>query len=51
MGMNRASVEGIELCYELRGSGEPVVLIHWGVASAFADPLLHSPSSPTPTSC
>lgn len=41
--MNRATVEGIELCYELRGSGEPVVLIHWGVASAFADPLLHEP--------
>ena len=30
MGMDRATVEGIELQYELRGSGEPVVLIHWG---------------------
>jgi pimeloyl-ACP methyl ester carboxylesterase len=43
MGVGRAAVEGIELYYELRGSGEPVVLIHWGVASAFADPLLNEP--------
>jgi pimeloyl-ACP methyl ester carboxylesterase len=40
MGTDRAPVEDIELEYELRGSGEPVVLIHWGVASAFAGPLL-----------
>jgi pimeloyl-ACP methyl ester carboxylesterase len=44
MGMGRATVEGIELQYELRGSGEPVVLIHWGVASAFAEPLLNEPA-------
>jgi pimeloyl-ACP methyl ester carboxylesterase len=44
MGMDRAAVEGIELCYELRGSGEPVVLIHWGVATAFAEPLLNEPA-------
>jgi pimeloyl-ACP methyl ester carboxylesterase len=42
--MNRAAVDGIELAYELRGSGEPVVLIHWGVASAFAAPLLDEPA-------
>jgi 3-oxoadipate enol-lactonase len=42
--MDRATVEGIELHYELRGSGEPVVLIHWGVASAFAEPLLAEPA-------
>jgi pimeloyl-ACP methyl ester carboxylesterase len=41
--VDRAAVDGIELYYELRGSGEPVVLIHWGVASAFADPLLNEP--------
>jgi hypothetical protein len=29
----RAAVDGIELEYELRGSGEPVVLIHWGVSA------------------
>jgi hypothetical protein len=34
MGMDRATVEGIELHYELRGSGEPVVLIHWGVPTS-----------------
>jgi pimeloyl-ACP methyl ester carboxylesterase len=44
MGMDRATVEGIELHYELRGSGEPVVLIHRGVASAFAEPLLAEPA-------
>jgi pimeloyl-ACP methyl ester carboxylesterase len=38
--MGRAVVDGIELQYELRGSGEPVMLIHWGVASAWAEPLL-----------
>jgi pimeloyl-ACP methyl ester carboxylesterase len=42
--MDRATVEGIELHYELQGSGEPVVLIHWGVASAFAEPLLNEPA-------
>jgi pimeloyl-ACP methyl ester carboxylesterase len=42
--MERATVEDIELHYELRGSGEPVVLIHWGVASAFAEPLLAEPA-------
>jgi pimeloyl-ACP methyl ester carboxylesterase len=42
--MDRAPIEGIELHYELRGSGEPVVLIHWGVASAFAEPLLNEPA-------
>ena len=28
--MERAAVDGLELEYELRGSREPVVLIHWG---------------------
>ena len=45
MGTGQAVVEeGIELDYELRGSGEPVVLIHWGVATAFAEPLLNEPA-------
>jgi hypothetical protein len=44
MAMDRAPVEGIEPEYELRGSGEPVVLIHWGVASAFAEPLVDEPA-------
>jgi pimeloyl-ACP methyl ester carboxylesterase len=38
--MDRATVDGLRLEYELRGSGEPVVLIHWGVSAAWAEPLL-----------
>ena len=42
--MERASVDGVELAYELRGSGEPVVLVHWGVSATWAEPLLDVPS-------
>jgi pimeloyl-ACP methyl ester carboxylesterase len=40
--MNRISVNGTKLEYELRGTGtgEPVVLIHWGVGAKWAEPLL-----------
>ena len=38
--MERAAIDGVELDYELRGSGEPVVLIHWGVGATWAEPLL-----------
>jgi 3-oxoadipate enol-lactonase len=38
--MDRAALDGVELEYELRGSGEPVVLIHWGVSATWAEPLL-----------
>ena len=40
--LNRISVSGTELEYELRGisAGEPVVLIHWGVGAKWAEPLL-----------
>ena len=43
--LNRISVHGTELEYQLRGTGagEPVVLIHWGVAATWAEPLLASP--------
>jgi pimeloyl-ACP methyl ester carboxylesterase len=37
--MRRAVVDGIGLDYELRGSGEPVVLIHAGVCADFFLPL------------
>jgi pimeloyl-ACP methyl ester carboxylesterase len=37
--MGRAAVDGLELEYELRGRGEPVVLIHWGLCAAGAEPL------------
>ena len=40
----RAAVNGIELEYDLRGSGEPVVLIHWGVSGIWAGPLLDEPA-------
>ena len=42
--MERAPVDGLELEYELRGSGEPVVLIHWGVSATWAEPLLEEPA-------
>lgn len=42
--MERAAVDGLELEYELRGSGEPVVLIHWGVSATWAEPLLDEPA-------
>ena len=41
--MKLAAIDGIELAYELRGSGEPVVLIHWGVSARWAEPLLAEP--------
>jgi pimeloyl-ACP methyl ester carboxylesterase len=42
--MKRARVDGLELEYELRGSGEPVVLIHWGIGAVWAAPLLGEPA-------
>jgi pimeloyl-ACP methyl ester carboxylesterase len=42
--MERAAVDGLELEYELRGSGDPVVLIHWGVSATWAEPLLEEPA-------
>jgi len=41
--MQLAVIDGIELEYELQGSGEPVVLIHWGVSARWAEPLLAEP--------
>ena len=43
---SRISVNGTELEYQLRGTaaGEPVVLIHWGVAATWAEPLLDQPA-------
>jgi pimeloyl-ACP methyl ester carboxylesterase len=38
--MELAAIDGIEIAYELLGSGEPVVLIHWGVSARWAEPLL-----------
>jgi 3-oxoadipate enol-lactonase len=44
MGAKRAIVDGVELAYEVSGAGEPVVLIHWGVGSSWAQPLLDEPA-------
>jgi pimeloyl-ACP methyl ester carboxylesterase len=41
--MELAAIDSIELAYELRGSGEPVVLIHWGVSATWAEPLIAQP--------
>jgi pimeloyl-ACP methyl ester carboxylesterase len=42
--MKRSAINGLELGYELRGSGDPVVLIHWGVSATWAEPLLDEPA-------
>ena len=38
--MPRATLDGIELEYEVRGAGEPVVLMHAGVCADFFKPLM-----------
>jgi len=43
-GMERAALEGIELEYEIRGAGEPVVLIHPGHFADWFAPLLDEPA-------
>jgi len=44
--LNKIAVDGTELEYQLRGTGagEPVVLIHWGVAATWAEPLMDQPA-------
>ena len=42
--MERVSLDGLELEYELKGSGEPVVLIHWGLCAKWAEPLMGEPA-------
>ncbi|HET8625462.1 MAG TPA: alpha/beta hydrolase [Gemmatimonadales bacterium] len=42
--MNRAAVNGVELEYEVRGSGEPVVFINPGIFADWFVPLLDQPS-------
>jgi pimeloyl-ACP methyl ester carboxylesterase len=48
MPMNRAALDDIELEYEVRGVGEPVVLMHAGVFADWFKPLLEEPAL---TSC
>jgi len=40
----RAPIDGLELEYEVRGAGEPVVLIHAGVVAGFFAPLMEEPA-------
>lgn len=42
--LDRATLQGIELEYELRGTGEPVVLVHHGVGLDWFRPLLEEPA-------
>ena len=42
--MDRAALEGVELEYEIRGAGEPVVLIHPGHFADWFTPLLDEPA-------
>jgi pimeloyl-ACP methyl ester carboxylesterase len=41
---NRAALEGFELEYQRRGSGEPVVFVHAGVFADWFEPLLREPA-------
>jgi pimeloyl-ACP methyl ester carboxylesterase len=42
--MERASVNGVELEYEVAGSGEPVLLVHGGLLTDENTPLLREPA-------
>ena len=42
--MKRAALDGVELEYEIRGSGEPIVLVHHGAGADWFDPLCEEPS-------
>jgi 3-oxoadipate enol-lactonase len=42
--MLRANVGDIELEYEERGSGEPIVLMHAGLCAEWFEPLVHEPA-------
>jgi pimeloyl-ACP methyl ester carboxylesterase len=43
-GMQRAALDGVVLEYEVRGSGEPVLLVHAGAFADWFAPLLAEPS-------
>jgi 3-oxoadipate enol-lactonase len=42
--MQRVDVDGVELEYEVRGAGEPVVLIHAGLLADWFAPLVEQPA-------
>ena len=41
---DRATLDGLELEYSVRGSGAPVVLVHAGVFADWFGPLLEEPA-------
>jgi pimeloyl-ACP methyl ester carboxylesterase len=43
-GLDRAQLDGVELEYEVRGEGEPVVLVHAGIFADWNRPLLEEPT-------
>ena len=43
-GLQRATLDGVELEYEVRGSGEPVLLVHAGAFADWFAPLVAEPS-------
>src|SRR5215475_10149163 len=42
--MDRAALQGVELTYEVRGAGEPVVLIHPGHFAEWFAPVFDEPA-------
>ena len=42
--MDRMTTDGVGLAYEVRGHGQPVVLIHAGVCADFFAPLMDEPA-------
>jgi 3-oxoadipate enol-lactonase len=42
--MIRAKIDGVELEYDVRGSGEPVVLVHAGIFADWFKPLVAEPA-------
>ena len=42
--MTRAKIDGVELEYDVRGSGAPVVLIHAGIFADWFKPLVEEPA-------
>ena len=43
-GLERAQLDGVELEYEIRGEGEPVVLVHAGIFADWFKPLVDEPA-------
>jgi pimeloyl-ACP methyl ester carboxylesterase len=42
--MEHLTIDGHDFAYDVRGGGDPVVLIHWGVGARWAEPLWQEPA-------